>query len=68
MTGRVKKIVGKFLVLEDAAWIADSGRFRNAIMEGTLEEVEPTDVDMYVNVDSVIDAHPWKKDLPRDQK
>jgi len=67
-TGKVKKIVGNFLVLEDAAWVADSGRFRQAIMEGTLDEVEPVDVEMYLNIESIIDAFEWKKDLPREQK
>ena len=67
-TGRVKKIVGKFLVLEDAAWVADTGRFRQAIMDGVLDEVEPVDVDMYLNIDSITDAFDWKKDLPKEQK
>src|SRR3990167_11478264 len=49
-TGRVKAIVGNFLVLEDAAWIADTGRFKEAIMEGKLSEVEPVEVNMYLNV------------------
>lgn len=67
-TGRVKAIVGSFLVLEDAAWIADTGRFRQAIMEGTLNEVEPVEVDMFLNVNSITDAFVWGHDLPRKQK
>lgn len=67
-TGRVKSIVGNFLVLEDAAWIADSGRFREAIMKGTLSEVEPVEVDMFLNVNSITDAFVWSHKLPRDQK
>lgn len=67
-TGRVKAIVGSFLVLEDAAWIADTGRFREAIMKGILNEVEPVEVDMFVNVSSITDAFPWNHKLPRDQK
>jgi len=68
VTGKVKSIVGHFLVLEDAAWVADSGRFRQAIMEGVLDEVEPVDVEMYLNLESITDAFQWKKDLPRVQK
>ena len=68
ITGRVKAIVGKFLVLEEAAWIADSGRFSEAINKGTLNEVEPVGVDMYLNVDSITDAFPWSSKLPREQK
>lgn len=67
-TGRVQAIVGNFLVLEDAAWIADTGRFREAIMKGILNEIEPVEVTMYVNLGSITDAFDWKHKLPRDQK
>ena len=67
-TGKVKVIVGQFLVLQDAAWIADTGRFQQAIMEGKLNEVEPVSVDMFVNINSITDAFQWKHPLPRDQK
>lgn len=67
-TGRVKAIVGQFLVLEDGAWIADSGRFRDAIMKGVLSEVEPVEVDMFVNLNSITDAFSWKHKLPDTQK
>lgn len=68
VTGKVKKIKGGFLVLTDAAWIADSGRFRQAIVDGILNEVEPVDVEMYVNINSITDAFVWKHKLPREQK
>ncbi len=67
-TGRIKAIVGNFLVLDDAAWIADTGRFREAIMKGILSEVEPVEVDMFVNLNSITDAFSWKHKLPREQK
>lgn len=67
-TGRVKAIVGQFLVLTDAAWIADTGRFQQAIDEGKLNEVEPVNVDMFVNVNSITDAFVWVHKLPREQK
>lgn len=67
-TGRVKAIVGQFLVLEDGAWIADSGRFREAIMKGILSEVEPVEVDMFVNLNSITDAFVWTHKLPDTQK
>lgn len=67
-TGRVKAIVGNFLVLDEAAWIADTGRFRDAIVKGILSEVEPVDGDMYLNVQSITDAFPWNHKLPREQK
>lgn|SRR3990167_1324085 len=67
-TGRVKAIVGNFLVLEDAAWIADTGRFSDAIAKGVMAEVEPTEVTMYVNMNSITDAFDWLSNLPREQK
>jgi|SRR5581483_3204815 len=63
-TGRVKAIVGQFLVLEDAAWIADTGRFSNAIATGVLSEVEPVEVEMYLNLNSITDALLWPHALP----
>lgn len=67
-TGRVKAIVGQFLVLEDAAWIADTGRFSNALATGVLSEVEPVEVDMFLNINSITDAFLWKFALPDKQK
>lgn len=68
VTGKVKKIVGGFLVLEDAAWIADSGRFNEAINNGTLNEVEPVDVQVYLNLNSITDGYEWNHKLPREVK
>lgn len=65
--GKVKEIIGDFLVLTEASWVADSGRFMNAIKEGTLSEVEPTG-ECIINISSIVDAFPWKHKLPKDQK
>lgn len=67
LTGEVKKIVGRFVHLKTAAWIADSGRFMQAIKDGTLDEVEPVG-DAFVNLDTVVDFFPWKHKLPTEQK
>ena len=66
-TGEVTKRMGAFLELKDAAWIADSGRFSQAIKDGTLDEVEPVGT-MWVNLSSVVDFFPWKHKLPKEQK
>jgi len=68
LTGRVTAITGKFLTLEEAAWIADDGRFSDAINTGNLAEVEPVDVQVYVNTDSFLDVYPWRHALPRVRK
>ena len=67
LTGRVREIVGNFLVMDDAAWIADSGRFSQAIKTGSFKEVEPVET-MIVNMDSITDASPWSLPLPRETK
>lgn len=67
LTGRVTKVIGNFAVLEDAAWIADSGRFMQAIKEGRLNEVEPVG-EAIINLSSVTDMFPWKHKLPMEQK
>ena len=67
LTGRVKKVIGSIIELENAAWIADSGRFMQAIKEGTLNEVEPVGR-AYLNINSVTDFFPWKHPLPDKQK
>lgn len=66
LTGKVVKRMGAFIQLEDAAWIADSGRFSQAIKEGTLNEVEPVGT-AWVNLSSVVDFFPWKHKLPTKQ-
>ena len=68
LTGKIKKVVGTFLVLSDAAWIADDGRFMNCIEDGVLNEVEPVTCDVRVNTDSIVDAYEWRHALPRTQK
>lgn len=65
--GEVVRIVGKFAYLKNASWIASSGRFMNAIKNGTLDEVEPVG-DMFINLDSVVDFFPWKHSLDLEQK
>lgn len=67
-TGRVKSIIGKFLVLEEAAWIADTGRFSDALAIGVMNEVEPVPGEMIINTDSVTDAFPWTHKLPDTQE
>jgi hypothetical protein len=67
MTGKVVKRLGTFIQLETAAWVADSGRFSNALKTGELSEVEPVGT-MWVNLDSVVDFFLWKHKLPTIQK
>jgi hypothetical protein len=67
LVGKVDKKVGSFLQLSGASWVADSGRFMQAIKEGVLSEVEPVGM-AFVNMESVTDFFPWKHGLPEKQK
>lgn len=67
LVGKVVKVVGHFLQLEQASWVADSGRFMQFIKNGTLNEVEPVGT-AFVNIESVTDFFPWRHALPTYQK
>ena len=67
LVGKVEKQIGDFLELSNASWVADSGRFMNAIKEGKLSEVEPVGK-AYLNITTVTDFFPWKHELPKEQK
>lgn len=65
LTGLVKKIIGDhFAELENAAWIADSGRFMEAIQDGKFNEVEPIFSKTFVNLETCTDFIEWKHELP----
>ena len=67
IVGKVVKRIGNILELENASWIADSGRFTQAIKEGKFNEVEPTG-QCFINLDTVTDFYPAKYKLPTEQK
>lgn len=67
-TGRLVAVTQHELVLEDAAWIADTGRFSQAIESAEFGEVEPFPAGkVIIGRGAVIDAVLIKK-LPRSQK
>ena len=56
-TGRLVLVTSQELVLEDAAWIADTGRFADALKKAEFGEVEPfPDGRVIVGRGAVIDA------------
>jgi hypothetical protein len=65
--GKAEKLIGQVLIMSNASWVADSGRFMNAIKEGVLEEVEPVGM-AGVNLATMTDIIEWKHDLPKEQK
>ena len=50
--GEIKKIVGRFVYLKDASWIADTGKFSSFIKDGIQENSEIEYVkEMFLNMD-----------------
>lgn len=68
ITGKVVACSPSWLLLDQAAWIADTGRFANAISGGSLGEVEPMGDGVRVARGSIVDVTPWRHDLPTTQK
>lgn len=68
-TGKLIRVTAKELVLKDAAWIADTGRFMQAIKDGTLNEVEPypDGEEVVIGRGAIVDAVIWRHKLPREQ-
>lgn len=65
-TGHLISVTDKELTLVDASWIADTGRFSEALKEGTLKEVEPYPKgEVIISRGSIIDACLWSHELPR---
>jgi hypothetical protein len=68
-TGKVAELKQDgYLVLEQAAWIADTGRFADFLKNGKANEVEPVPNFIYINLDSIVAIIPWDHELPREQK
>lgn len=66
--GRLESVGPQELVLSSAAWIADTGRFYDALKKGTLNEIEPFPNEVIIGRGSIIDATVWTHKLPTEQK
>jgi hypothetical protein len=67
-TGKLVTISEGFLQLDDAAWIADTGRFSEALKNGKLNEVEPYPGTCFVSAGAIVDLCHWTHELPRSVK
>lgn len=64
--GRLVAVTPQELVLEDAAWVADTGRFSECLTTGSVNECEPfPDGRVLVGRGAVIDACEWPHALLR---
>lgn len=65
-TGTLVSVGKQWLGLANCAWIADTGRWGNALQTGQVEEVEPyPDGVVYVSSGVVLDVSLWTHELPR---
>lgn len=68
-TGKLVKVYKNELVLEGVAWIADDGRFKEAVESGKFNEIEPyPDKPVIIPRGCIVDATPVTFPLPRTQK
>lgn len=61
--GRLKAVTDSDLVLSEASWVADTGRFNEAIQKGSISENEPFHGDCIVSRGAIVDAVVWPHDL-----
>lgn len=66
--GRLASENENFIFLEEAAWIADTGRFYNFLKDGKVNEVEPFVDPIAVNKNAIIEITLWNHDLLKKQK
>jgi len=68
-TGRLLKVFGTELVMDKCCWIADTGRWMQAVAEGKFDEVEPypPNSEVIIGRGSILDTVQIKT-LPTDQK
>jgi hypothetical protein len=67
--GRLSWVGSQELVLDDAAWIADTGRYNEALANGTANEVEPCpDGPTIIGRGSIVAVTRWTKALLRSVK
>lgn len=64
-TGRIVAVTASDLVLDDAAWVADSGRFHETLRDGKVSEVEPMPDGTIIGRGAIVDAAPWVHALPK---
>jgi len=62
--GKVKKLIGGIIELEDASCVFDSGPFKEAFGKGNLENSEYSG-QQFINLSTVSDFSIWKHSLPK---
>ena len=63
--GKITALAWNTITLQPAAWVADSGRWHEALTTGRLLEVEPFPDKVLVNSGNIEDVTPWPWPVPR---
>lgn len=66
-TGHIIEVTETEIVIDQAAWIPDTGRFNEALARGQFGEVEPypDDVPVAISRGGIVAVSEWKFPLPR---
>lgn len=69
-TGYIAAETDRWLILEDCAWIAQSGRWADWLTHGVqpTSEIEPMPNGTRVAIAAIVDIAPWAHDLPTEQQ
>lgn len=67
-TGRLISVADGFLMLDEASWIADTGRFNDFLKNGNYKECEPFPGEVCVAIPAIIDICEWQHELPSKAK
>jgi hypothetical protein len=67
-TGKIADIGEHEILLDDAAWVASTWRFFDALRSGKLDEVEPIVGPVIIGRGALIDCVDWRHALPKEQK
>ena len=67
-TGKLVHAGAHELVLDQVAWIADTGRFATALETGEFSEIEPMLGLVIIGRGAIVDASEWQHKLPDTQK
>lgn len=63
--GKIVEVDDKFVTLEKASWVADTGRFGECLKTGKISESEPfADGVATVGLGAIVDIARWDHDLP----
>ena len=72
LVGKLEKVFDNELILSEASWVADSGRFNECLKYGleksTSSEVEPFCDEVIIGRNSIIDCTTWSHKLPKEVK